>query len=209
MSNDFNNAIRRHLEQRAQEDALFAEKFNARMAADKNSILQCCSYIIQEVKKMKRDALTDSEVYGMAAHFFDEDIKVTSNIKCRVVVSRSDLTTEEMEGIKADAREAVRREVLEEEMKAAPVMNLPLLRKEGEEMHHCVYRMKYDKKNSLILSVRDRTRKKKRIATVEVGLDKFVILQCRGFNNSTPPLYEKICEAVRGSMDAIRRCTNE
>lgn len=118
MSNDFHNAIRRHLEQRAQEDALFAEKFNARMAADKNSILHCCSYIIQEVKKMKRDALTDSEVYGMAVHFFDEDIKVTSNIKCRVVVSRSDLTTEEIEGIKADAREAVRREVLEEEMKA-------------------------------------------------------------------------------------------
>lgn len=91
---------------------------------------------------------------------------------------------------------------------AAPVMNLPSLRKEGEEMHHCVFRMKYDKKNSLILSVRDRTRKKKRIATVEVGLDKFVILQCRGVNNNVPPFYEKICEAVRDNMDAIRRCAN-
>lgn len=118
MSNDFHNAIRRHLEQRASEDAAFAEKFNARMEADKNSIIQCCSYIIQEVKKMKREAMTDSEVYGLAAHFFDEDIKVTANEKCRVVVSRSDMTPEEIESIKAEARETARREILEEEVKA-------------------------------------------------------------------------------------------
>lgn len=88
MSNDFHNAIRRYLEQRASEDAAFAEKFNARMEADKNSIIQCCSYIIQEVKKMRREAMTDSEVYGLAAHFFDENIKVTGSVNCKVVVSR-------------------------------------------------------------------------------------------------------------------------
>lgn len=116
--NDFQNAIRSHLEQRAQEDPQFAEKYRNRMKDDKNCIIQCCSYIIQEVKKMKREALTHSEVYGMAAHFFDEDIKVTANEKCRVVVSRSDMTPEEIEGIKAEAREAARREILEEEVKA-------------------------------------------------------------------------------------------
>mgnify|MGYP003429400810 FL=1 len=118
MSNDFHNAIRRHLEQRASEDAAFAEKFNARMEADKNSIIQCCSYIIQEVKRMRREAMTDSEVYGLAAHFFDEDIKVVGNVNCKVVVSRSDMTPEEIESIKAEARETARREILDEEVKA-------------------------------------------------------------------------------------------
>lgn len=118
---DFQNAIRQHLEQRAQEDAQFASKFNARMEADKNSIIQCCSYIIQEVKKKykgKDAALTHSEVFGMAAHFFDEDIQVKGNApNCKIMVSRSDLTPEEIEQAQRDAREAVKNEVLEEEKK--------------------------------------------------------------------------------------------
>ena len=115
--NDFQNAIRTHLEKRAQEDSQFAEKYRAKMEADKNSIIQCCSYIAQEVKGMKVEVLTHSEVYGLAAHFFDEDIKVASNVKCKVVVSRSDMTPEEIESIKAEAREAAKREILEEEVK--------------------------------------------------------------------------------------------
>lgn len=118
---DFQNAIRQHLEQRAQGDAQFASKFNARMEADKNSIIQCCSYIIQEVKKKckcKDITLTNSEVYGMAAHFFDEDIQVKSNTpNCKIMVSRSDLTPEEIEQAQRDAREAVKNELLEEEKK--------------------------------------------------------------------------------------------
>lgn len=116
--NDFQNAIRTHLEKRAQEDSQFAEKYRAKMEADKNSIIQCCSCIIQEVKRMRREAMTDSEVYGLAAHFFDEDIKVVGNVNCKVVVSRSDMTPEEIESIKAEAREAAKREILEEEVKA-------------------------------------------------------------------------------------------
>ena len=116
--NDFQNAIRTHLEKRAQEDSQFAEKYRAKMEADKNSIIQCCSYIIQEVKRMKVEVLTHSEVYGMAAHFFDEDIKVVGNVKCKIVVSRSDMTPEEIESIKAEARETAKREILEEEVKA-------------------------------------------------------------------------------------------
>ena len=118
---DFQNAIRQHLEQRAQEDVQFASKFNARMEADKNSIIQCCSYIIQEVKKKHKGkdvALTHSEVFGMAAHFFDEDIQVKGNApNCKIMVSRSDLTPEEIEQAQRDAREAVKNEMLEEEKK--------------------------------------------------------------------------------------------
>ena len=223
--NDFQNAIRAHLEKRAQEDSQFAEKYRAKMEADKNSIIQCCSYIIQEVKRMRREAMTDSEVYGLAAHFFDEDIKVVGNVNCKVVVSRSDMTQEEIESIKAEARETAKREILEEEVKAekerirkeeekaegftvAPIMSIAALRQEGDEMHHCVYRNKYDRKNSLILSVRKRTRQRERIATVEVGLDKFTILQCRGKNNSVPPHHTEICELINRNMNMIRSCAN-
>lgn len=201
--NDFQNAIRTHLEKRAQEDSQFAEKYRAKMEADKNSIIQCCSYIIQEVKRMRREAMTDSEVYGLAAHFFDEDIKVVGNVNCKVVVSRSDMTPEEIESIKAEAREAAKREILEEEVKAEKER----IRKE-EEMSHCVYRNKYDRKNSLILSVRKRTRQRERIATVEVGLDKFTILQCRGKNNKVPPHHAEIRELINRNMNMIRNCVN-
>lgn len=221
--NDFQNAIRTHLEKRAQEDSQFAEKYRAKMEADKNSIIQCCSYIIQEVssyitqevKGMKVEVLTHSEVYGLAAHFFDEDIKVASNVKCKVVVSRSDMTPEEIESIKAEAREAAKREILEEDVKMkakdfsiAPIMTIAALRQEGEEMSHCVYHNKYDRKNSLILSVRKRTRQRERIATVEVGLDKFTILQCRGKNNTVPPHHAEIRELINRNMNMIRSCVN-
>ena len=116
--NDFQNAIRTHLEKRAQEDSQFAEKYRAKMEADKNSIIQCCSYIIQEVKRMNVEVLTHSEVYGMAAHIFDEGVKVVGTVKCKVVVSRADMTPEEIESIKAEARETAKREILEEEVKA-------------------------------------------------------------------------------------------
>lgn len=119
---DFISVIRKHLEQRAQEDASFASKFNERMALDKNAIMQCCSYIVNEVRKKHSNGnsgvLTHSEVFGMAVHFFDENIKADGNIsKCKVVVSRSDLTPDEIEIIKSEARDAVKNEVLEEEKK--------------------------------------------------------------------------------------------
>lgn len=90
----------------------------------------------------------------------------------------------------------------------APIMSIAALRQEGDEMHHCVYRNKYDGKNSLILSVRKRTRQRERIATVEVGLDKFTILQCRGKNNTVPPHHAEICELINRNMNMIRNCVN-
>ena len=95
-----------------------------------------------------------------------------------------------------------------EDFSIAPIMTIAALRQEGEEMSHCVYRNKYDRKNSLILSVRKRTRQRERIATVEVGLDKFTILQCRGKNNTVPPHHAEICEIINRNMNMIRSCVN-
>ena len=95
-----------------------------------------------------------------------------------------------------------------EDFSIAPIMTIAALRQEGEEMGHCVYRNKYDRKNSLILSVRKRTRQRERIATVEVGLDKFTILQCRGKNNTVSPHHAEICGLINRNMNMIRSCVN-
>lgn len=90
----------------------------------------------------------------------------------------------------------------------SPIMTLPALEREGKEMSHCVFRNKYDRKNSLIMSVRARTRRKERIATVEVGLDKFIILQCRGKNNTVPQYHSEICDVINANMTAIQMALN-
>lgn len=86
MNNEFIKVIEDHLKCFAAEDAHFAEKFNDRMASDKNSIIQCCSYIISEVKKSGRNAFHDDEIYGMAIHFFDEGMSYTDAAPgCKIV----------------------------------------------------------------------------------------------------------------------------
>lgn len=54
MNKAFYQTIAARLESQAAQDDTFREKFSARMMTDKNSITQCCSYIIQQVKNSKR-----------------------------------------------------------------------------------------------------------------------------------------------------------
>lgn len=91
MDKGFYEAIAARLENQAAHDEGFQKKFSARMMADKNSITQCCSYIIQQVKNSRRTAFTDDEIYGMAIHFFDEGMTAgNSNDSVRIVVPGSD-----------------------------------------------------------------------------------------------------------------------
>lgn len=88
--NHFTQVIEDHLKAFAKEDPAFAEKFSAKMKSDKNSINQCCAYIISEVRKSKRQAFADEEIYGMAIHYFDEDMTYTQSAdKCRVVTPKT------------------------------------------------------------------------------------------------------------------------
>lgn len=76
--NNFELAIKEHLDQRAATDALFAQAY----AKPKKSIEECCLFIYGEVSKKDRGganciALSDDEVFGLAVHYYDEDnIKV-------------------------------------------------------------------------------------------------------------------------------------
>ena len=93
-----------YLEQRAEEDALFAK--NYRNPA--KSIDECVTYILNYVKKSGCNGFTDGEIFGQAVHYYDEnEIEVGKPMNCQVVVNHIvELTEEE----KAEARQnAVRR----------------------------------------------------------------------------------------------------
>lgn len=74
----FETAIKLFLDNLAKEDEMFAKSY----AKPNKSISECCTYIMQQVEKNRKDnarcvACTDEEVYGLAIHYYDEDdIKV-------------------------------------------------------------------------------------------------------------------------------------
>lgn len=78
----FNEVIADYLEQRAVEDVLFAPKFSN----PKKNIDECCRYILGEARKRGNEVvMDDSEVYGLAVHYYDEDdIKVSGAGTCKV-----------------------------------------------------------------------------------------------------------------------------
>jgi hypothetical protein len=80
----FTATIKAHLETVAGNDPLFAETFKK---PNKN-IDDCCTYILNEVKKSGRAGFADEEVYGMAVHYYDEDnLQPGKPLKCNVVVN--------------------------------------------------------------------------------------------------------------------------
>lgn len=74
---------------------------------------------------------------------------------------------------------------------------------EGTELHHCVFSNEYYlKENSLILSA---TIEGKRIETIEVSLDTFQVLQCRGLCNQNTPYHDRIVSLVNANRKLIRQ----
>lgn len=81
--NEFKKTIEKYLQKRAKSDKSFAYKLKN---PDKN-IDDCCSYILNQVRKIGNSvALCDEEVFCMAIHYYDEmDIVVDGSIQCNVV----------------------------------------------------------------------------------------------------------------------------
>ena len=75
---------------------------------------------------------------------------------------------------------------------------------EGSIMHHCVFSNRYyEKKDSLILSARDRNGN--RLETVEVNTRTWMIEQSRGFMNNPSSAHDAIVELVEQNMDLFKR----
>lgn len=97
----FNNTIKAYLEERAENDALFAVKF----ANPSKSVEECVTYILNSVQKSGCNGFEDDEIFGMAVHYWEEsEIEVGKPINCQVVVNHTvELTEEEKEQTRQDA----------------------------------------------------------------------------------------------------------
>ncbi len=97
---EFKKTIKAHLDERAKNDELFAVNY----AKEGKSIDECCNYIFHQVQKSGCCGFTDDEIFGMAIHYFDEDIKKEEckPINGNVVVNHH---VELTEAEKAEARE--------------------------------------------------------------------------------------------------------
>lgn len=95
----FKKTILMYLEQRAEEDQLFAKSFSN----PAKNIDDCVTYILNYVKNSGCNGFTDGEIYGQAVHYYDEnEIEVGKPIQCQIAVNHVvELTAEE----KAEARQ--------------------------------------------------------------------------------------------------------
>lgn len=113
MMTAFINEIKHHIEGMMAND----EVFRAKVEAKKRDYSGCANYIIAEIKKRykgKDTVCDDDEVFGLAVHYFDENIQSPGVVPGRVVVSRR-LSAEEKAQVEKEAREELRREALEAE----------------------------------------------------------------------------------------------
>ena len=68
-SENFIKTIKEYLDNFASKNKLFKEKYSN---PNKN-INECCGYIVEEVRKMNVEGLTDEEVYYLARHYYEEE----------------------------------------------------------------------------------------------------------------------------------------
>jgi hypothetical protein len=102
---NFKKVISEKLSEMAANDQLFAESFRK----PSKNIDDCITYILNSVKSSGCNGFTDDEIFGMAAHYYDEDnINIGKPINCNVVVNHAvELTQEEIELAKNEAKERV------------------------------------------------------------------------------------------------------
>ena len=116
----FQEAIKAHLDKMAAQDEAFAAKYAAKCQAEQDSIANCCKYITNEVQSKYKTGnsavLTDAEVFGMAMHYYDENLTPPkSGVNCKVVMSKAELTPEDEEAIRREARAAAEQKIRDEE----------------------------------------------------------------------------------------------
>ena len=112
-----------YLEQRAEEDTLFAKKYRN----PAKNMDECVTHILNYVQKSGCNGFTDGEIFGQAIHYYEEnEIEVGKPMNCQVVVNHVvELTEEE----KAEARQNAARRYQEEELRKLQNRNRPPARK--------------------------------------------------------------------------------
>lgn len=109
----FEKIIKAYLDRYALRDEVFAEKY--RKTIEVKTIKNCCEYIASEVKKMNVCGLDDSEVFGLAIHYYDEGTVIYEKTSYQVVCNQAvELTEEEKAEAKAQAIRDYQKKVIEE-----------------------------------------------------------------------------------------------
>lgn len=110
----FKNTIKSYLDKRAEEDALFADKY----ANEKKNIDDCCTYILNQVQTSGCNGFTDDEIYGMAVHYYDEEsVDIGKEISCRVAVNNTvELTDEEKQEARQKAIDQYQDDIRKKEL---------------------------------------------------------------------------------------------
>lgn len=108
---EFKKTIQNYLEDHAKNDKLFGIAY----AKKKKNIDECITYILNTVKNTGCKGFSDSEIYGMAIHYYDEDdVKVGSKVECQVVVNHQiELTEEEKRAARRNAIKRLENETVE------------------------------------------------------------------------------------------------
>lgn len=108
-TDQFKNTIKGYLDNRAQNDELFAVVY----AKENKNIDDCITYILNSVKASGCNGFTDEEVFGMAVHYYDEDnIDIGRPVRCDVVINHEVELTEED---KQEAKRAAMYQVIQME----------------------------------------------------------------------------------------------
>lgn len=107
----FKNTIQNHLNEVASRD----ESFAAKLKNEKKNIDDCITYILNQVQKSGCNGFADEEIFGMALHYYDEEkVDVGKKVNASVVVNHTvELTAEEIEKARSEAKEKVVNEEME------------------------------------------------------------------------------------------------
>lgn len=108
----FKATIKEYLDRRASTDHLFSQSYRK----ENKDLDSCISYILHQVQKSGLTGFADDEIFSMAIHYYDEDdISVSQAPPCTVIVNRTiQLTDEEIEEAKSQARKRYEQEALQE-----------------------------------------------------------------------------------------------
>lgn len=116
----FKETILNYLEERASTDVLFAAAYTK----ETKNIDDCIIYILNYVQKSEINGYTDSEIYSLALHYYQEDtIDIGSPVECHVIVNHKvELTEEEIAEAKKNAVEKIQNDAYRRmHQKKAPV----------------------------------------------------------------------------------------
>ena len=132
-TDNFKRTIQMYLEQRAEEDTLFAKSYRN----PAKNIDDCVTYILNYVQKSGCNGFTDGEIYGQAVHYYDEnEIEVGKPIQCQVAVNHVvELTAEE----KAEARQNAIRQYQAEELRKLQNRNKPKTAKQTTQVQQSLF----------------------------------------------------------------------